>query len=384
MASHRASETAHEVLSFNVLSSSLSPCENYPKALPEDCDPDTRLNRLFSLLDSYVEKGRAIICMQEVSRDWHGKMIPYFRSHGYTLVASLYGYRKNGFMGVAIAYPDQYYDVVRADAHCVADHADWPSEPSNQSQLAPVSTWSAWTGYLAQYFMRPPVIAPSSPSKDDIIEAKSKSNTVLMLHLCPIGGIHLDADGSQTRVHRDRRGIVVGTYHMPCAYHLPRLMVLHAVALVTQFSEFADGLPRVLAGDFNMQPGSDAYNAVTTGKISDEMEDDFRRLYPSLPETAFRLSEPMRSMYAASRGEPKFTCYVTSCYNGKLNEFIGTIDYLFASDAIESIVSNTLPDSPIAPFGESLPCKLIPSDHLPLGATFTIQGAPRSHVITLD
>ncbi|KAH8070737.1 hypothetical protein JL720_11744 [Aureococcus anophagefferens] len=68
-------------------------------------------NRVAALLDAEVAKG-AVVCLQEVSRDWSGELRAYFADKGYQFSTGLYGTKFNGYMGVAVAWPSGKYDVL--------------------------------------------------------------------------------------------------------------------------------------------------------------------------------------------------------------------------------------------------------------------------------
>ncbi|KAH8046437.1 hypothetical protein JL720_16386 [Aureococcus anophagefferens] len=82
------------VVTYNVLSSSL--CEpGYFVKRGEDLSPPNRLKRVAALLDAEVAKG-AVVCLQEVSRDWSGELHAYFADKGYQFSTGLYGPKKGG------------------------------------------------------------------------------------------------------------------------------------------------------------------------------------------------------------------------------------------------------------------------------------------------
>lgn len=65
------------------------------------------------------------------------------------------------------------------------------------------------------------------------------------------------------------REFVVNNYHMPCIFWWPPVMTLHVEALLRKVKELSRDLPFILMGDFNILPGTDLYNFITTGTISD-------------------------------------------------------------------------------------------------------------------
>lgn len=75
---------------------------------------------------------------------------------------------------------------------------------------------------------------------------------------------------------------------------------------------------------------------------------------------------PLLSVYASTRGEPKFTNYTPN--------FIATLDYILfcSSGNIKPVSYLELPDSDATDIIGGLPNFIYPSDHLPIGAEFKI------------
>ena len=105
---------------YNVLCSELSEPEYFTKCSPEDLDPETRYRRVLARLGPEMERN-AVICLQEVSREWAGRLHSFFAQRGYHFVMDGYSKQPAGYMGVAIAIPTSHYDLVDCDVRCVAD-----------------------------------------------------------------------------------------------------------------------------------------------------------------------------------------------------------------------------------------------------------------------
>lgn len=71
------------VASYNVLSDSLSEPSHFFKCQPDDLDENVRFQRVKTQLLGEIEKG-SVLCIQELSRNWGGKLIPFFEEHGYS------------------------------------------------------------------------------------------------------------------------------------------------------------------------------------------------------------------------------------------------------------------------------------------------------------
>jgi hypothetical protein len=105
---------------YNVLCSELSEPDYFTKCNPVDLDPETRYRRVLARLGPEMERN-AVICLQEVSREWAGRLHSFFAQRGYHFVMDGYSKQPAGYMGVAIAIPTSQYDLVDCDIRCVAD-----------------------------------------------------------------------------------------------------------------------------------------------------------------------------------------------------------------------------------------------------------------------
>eukprot|EP00596_Hydrurales_sp_CCMP1899_P007359 CAMPEP_0119053312 /NCGR_PEP_ID=MMETSP1177-20130426/74351_1 /TAXON_ID=2985 /ORGANISM="Ochromonas sp, Strain CCMP1899" /LENGTH=201 /DNA_ID=CAMNT_0007033235 /DNA_START=620 /DNA_END=1225 /DNA_ORIENTATION=+ len=159
---------------------------------------------------------------------------------------------------------------------------------------------------------------------------------------------------------------VVGTYHMPCMFKTPAVMMIHC-ALSAQFlQKFAKKDPYLLLGDFNIKPESNMYRMLTEGEV--EASNPELPVFPEDDDWRVKVN-PMKSAYKEKDGkEPEWTNW------SKVKEdepFRDTLDYIFMSDdwAVDSVVK--LPDSKdmVGP----LPIAQEPSDHLLLSATLSMK-----------
>ena len=74
--------TGLRVASYNVLSDGLCDAEFFDCCAPADVDNRTRLERIKRKLEAEMQRG-AIICLQEISRNWAGELLPLYEKHGY-------------------------------------------------------------------------------------------------------------------------------------------------------------------------------------------------------------------------------------------------------------------------------------------------------------
>ena len=54
----------------------------------------------------------------------------------------------------------------------------------------------------------------------------------------------------------DSKPFVVGTYHMPCMFKVPSVMMIHCALSAQHIHKYANNDPYVLVGDFNIRPGA--------------------------------------------------------------------------------------------------------------------------------
>ena len=67
------------------------------KCAKENLDPPTRLKRVQALLETETKKN-AVVCLQEVSREWSGDLHAFFARQGYQFTTGLYGNPFNGLV----------------------------------------------------------------------------------------------------------------------------------------------------------------------------------------------------------------------------------------------------------------------------------------------
>eukprot|EP00211_Chloroparvula_japonica_P007295 CAMPEP_0119158762 /NCGR_PEP_ID=MMETSP1310-20130426/53423_1 /TAXON_ID=464262 /ORGANISM="Genus nov. species nov., Strain RCC2339" /LENGTH=330 /DNA_ID=CAMNT_0007151387 /DNA_START=80 /DNA_END=1073 /DNA_ORIENTATION=- len=290
---------------------------------------------------SHMREG-SIICLQEVSRSWLGSLLPVFREEKYVCVHSLYGPSFNDYMGVAILVAD-HLDVRRVDVVRLSDWARWPRVDT------PPPSWGEtalrWVG-----------LGGARP-ENLVARARRRYNTLIRVE---VG----EKEGSS---------LVVATYHMPCDFRNELVMHLHSSAAVRAVQEWANGTPWVLAGDFNLRPGSSSYRLLTTGSLGAVEEAAFLDSNPGLKADHLRVPQPARSAYAdVTSAEPAFTNHSYSERPGQPgNEFTGTLDYIFYAPPLVPTAVLPLPVS-TADLGGYLPSIDEPSDHLLLGADFEV------------
>ncbi|CAL9776632.1 unnamed protein product [Musa acuminata subsp. burmannicoides] len=151
--------------------------------------------------------------------------------------------------------------------------------------------------------------------------------------------------------------IVVANTHIywdPNWADIKLAQVKYLLSRLSQFKELVSNkftcIPSVLvAGDFNSTPGDEVY----------------RYLVSASEVAPFQL----RSLYAAHGGEPTFT----NC----TPDFTGTLDYIFLSGSrLRAVSLLEVPGPESAAVIGGLPNHHHPSDHLPIGADFSVLQSP--------
>ena len=92
----------------------------YTSCNPEWLDANYRYNKLIRKLDIQISES-SVICLQELSLEWTGRLHSYFVNRNYYLVTSQYGNKFNGYMGVGIAFPLERYSLQDVNITRIAD-----------------------------------------------------------------------------------------------------------------------------------------------------------------------------------------------------------------------------------------------------------------------
>eukprot|EP00546_Thalassionema_frauenfeldii_P012315 CAMPEP_0178925142 /NCGR_PEP_ID=MMETSP0786-20121207/17738_1 /TAXON_ID=186022 /ORGANISM="Thalassionema frauenfeldii, Strain CCMP 1798" /LENGTH=263 /DNA_ID=CAMNT_0020599971 /DNA_START=381 /DNA_END=1172 /DNA_ORIENTATION=- len=262
----------------------------------------------------------------------------------------MYGKKSNGYMGVAIAFPNDIFETVDVDISRLSDKriGGWPVEPLKSR-----------TGYIidsvASYLKAPFIMLGllEKQKEDHWSMSKRRFNILLTTTL-------RDKDSGKS--------FSLGTYHMPCAYYNPMAMSLHtemAAKHIQVISSSNGNIPYILTGDWNITPDSPQYKMITTGKM-DENDPAFPT--PKWNKKWSITSDPMRSAYAEKNGEPNFTNFARV---RNLDPFIDTLDYIFLSSEWNVLNTKSIVHRDVAngPF----PNAVEPSDHVLIAADLALE-----------
>jgi mRNA deadenylase 3'-5' endonuclease subunit Ccr4 len=349
------------VCSYNILAQLYTVTSLCAKEYKEE---SFRINLLHTKLLPEIEQN-AIICLQEVPLSWTtGNLQSFFSQHKYHIIANNYGNKWNDYMGVAIAFPINIFMYVSSIQVVPVDYIK-PAQirvPASVPVSVPASTSASASTSV-------PVSVPASasvsasvsvPAQDDTFweTIRKKNNIIIILKLQDI---------------KTKKQFCIGTYHSPCNFKNQKFMQIVNVLAAQSVQKFANGLPYILAGDFNTIPDAPSYNVLVGKSIKldetpdKETEDD---------TWISRMVPPMQSAYVNKQGrEPQVTNNGQVQWLNKTEpdpRFIGTLDYIFTSDNIITTNILTLPTieeiEAIGPF----PNKDEVSDHLLIAANLEL------------
>lgn len=353
------------VVSYNILSPSLSKSSHFTNCNPTNLDSTVRLKKVLNKLEAPVAS-RSIICLQEVSLSWSGHLHSFFANRGFHLILASHGSYFNGYMGEALAFPLDLFEAIDIKIEKLTDTIKWPEPAPKKSSTFFDRLSKAWNIIMnssGQGEKRQKSFGDRmKEKKEPWNHAKGRLNRFIFVRL---------------RSRTNGAKFCISTYHMPCIYWSPSVMLIHAGLVVRNFQRLCGSDDGILAGDFNIKPNDIAYNMITTGSI-DKSHNDYPPNCPdgSSPDTFFpNPLAPLKSAYMEVLGsEPEFTNYAKL---GNTDPFIECIDYLFCTGGVEVVDVLRLPNKDMID-GGGLPDNNEPSDHVMVGATVRVQAPIRS------
>jgi hypothetical protein len=183
-----------------------------------------------------------IICLQNLSDKWLSLLIPFFDKKSYKFIYD----SQNA--GVAIAFPYYLFDFDAIDFF----HIGEKMKEKCFLQPAPIKTSSFWQ-MASNLFLQYWNIGIKQNTKQTITiweEAISKPNRMLRVCL----------------YHKyTKQYFNLFTYQMPNGSN--DLLNLHATFVLAEAQEKSKDIPYMLAGNFNVLPGSSVYNLFTENKL---------------------------------------------------------------------------------------------------------------------
>lgn len=324
-----------KIFSYNVLTPKYCNKKKFPMNNIEDLNNHIRLNKIKKLFLDQIEN-ESIICLQEVSRDWAGVFQLLCDNNNYNFVKSLYGYPKNGYMGIVIAYPKKY-KLLDLNIRRISEFIDYNVKKKNYCE--------EFIDCVYEFISAKDAVTPIF----DI--AKNRYNTAIALKL-------------QLKDDENSRPFWIINYHMPCIWRNQEIMMLHA-AYFKKFVEQVCSKGKdhcIVVGDFNSQPNSFPYEILVASTLIgiDNYFKDFNDF--ELPIVDMKLDSVYKKFYGK---EPEATNYSYCDFNGP---FKGTLDYIFVNNDI-----NVLKVNEIGYMDSYMPNEDNPSDHIPLYCELEIE-----------
>lgn len=265
-----------------------------------------------------------IFCLQELSQEWIFYLIPFFSGNGYTFIYD------SKYLGVGIAFPTTKYSLASMNMIYIGDAL------KERCTIEKRNMRSIKTKFIRKCSKLIP--------QDVWLQAITKRKRLLGLTLIDV---------------KTSKQFNVFTYQMPFIDVHRHLMNIHAAVLLTVVQEISGVYPYIITGDFNSIPQSSVYSMITEGKVP-----NFPRstLFDSVPNFEGKIN-PLQSAYVTLTGqEPVYTRVEEGKYP-RTNDYIFHTTNLVIKDVLP--VRNNLADT-------VFPNSREPSDHLPLGATFTL------------
>ena len=192
----------------------LASATQFPTLNPDHLLAENRLPVVLKKLETEMNQHPAntIVCLQEVSYDWAGRLHTFFANKGFHLVTGLYGKKFNGYMGVCLAWPIAAFETVDVDICRLADtrEEEWPKRDETNFVSDIINGISSFLdGTLKQMGWKGDKEEPPDHWK----LSEGRFNVLV------------------TATLRDKdtgKAFSIGNYHMPCAYYCPMAMTIHA------------------------------------------------------------------------------------------------------------------------------------------------------------
>ncbi len=347
------------VITFNILSSFCATKEYYPFVKPHFLDLKSRSIRVKKLIESWT-RVNFIICLQEVDEEWFKILEPILLDKNYGIHSVRY---TDGMMGQLIGYPEKHFDKIFIDQFMPSLHVKDTCKKINEKMNENKSFDSESKSFCPN----------NRIIMDQLLEGSKSPNTMISI------GLSAKYYGKIVDKY-----IIISTYHMPCKFKDPFLMISHIHALKIRLEQIISKWNKfdsiVLAGDFNMLETSDEYLYMTNSNSENMMINLIDSLYKNA-ELDLRQTIHFKSAHSVCHSkEPEYTnCSVKTNKN-----FVGTLDYIFITDNIGvrsctvGLIAPILPDDTMSHLYYKktklplYPNAVCPSDHLALSTSLFI------------
>lgn len=317
---------------YNLLAEYFCDAAYFRHCNPSHLKYGIRLRSAMQILQDEMHAG-SILCLQEVSYCWKRDLASFFaaRSRNYAFHTP-----REGSLNVGIAYPADKYKVV--DETVVVVKSLYPFPRKDSTVVATMKQGLGQAGF--------------SLLNGEALDVKNltlnRPNAMTCLRLqCKSSGAEF----------------VVGTFHMPCCYKTPSIMVAHAALSAKYIHDWSKGAPYIYCGDFNSTPATSPYRLLTQGSLPDDHPN-----FPHLGDGWLPSISPLRSAYEVKDGrEPEFTNFARVKNDPA---FVDTIDYIFISKEWKVDAVKKLPT--IQETKGPLPNDREPSDHILIASNLSL------------
>jgi len=347
-----------KVITFNLLSPFLCNDTEFIGYKKEHLDKNKRKQKIYEFLTKFVKED-AIICLQELSFNWKGEMELFFQKNNYQFFNMPYGWKGNGFFGIAIAIP-QTIKICKTEYLHIAEHIEsqnaehifnWEEQQRKIQREERRKKSDSIMDNLMTY-LEEIIVSKEDAIKnieDIIYKAKNRSNFAIKLTLQKIFPPSPETETTNPILGNK---FIIYNYHMPCTFKEPVIQSMHIDAFKKLMQEHKE-IPTIWAGDFNITPESTGYNYITNGELIPT-----HRIY--IPQRSYSLLTLKSCLYQHLKTEPNFTCFSHTKFGGSFKD---TLDYIFTNDKVKTVEADRCVLS-----ATKMPNDVSPSDHLPIFA----------------
>lgn len=336
-----------QFIQYNVL----SPCFTKKATVFPDCDrrdleENTRFDRVWKRIAMRITKPdvpeHTIVGLQEVNLEWAKRFTDCFAEIGMNFHYICYG---EGYkLGVGLAYPKQLVKECHSiKVTALRLGATFPcASPPYMFSNGPSGPVVVYQHYWGQYEQR----------HHEWASISDKQNHLLALRFAP----------------REGAPFLVATYHMPCAFMAPNIMLAHTVRLF-QWLQHQD-IPYVLLTDFNQMPDSDNVRMLL-GTIPPKADATVFKIPGQGRDCQWR--PVLRQIPAVDVCMPSIECTTWARPREGNEEFVATLDYIFYSrgDWKDIVTDVDLTRDEIDAPGFTMPNASQGSDHAMVVSTAT-------------